>query len=138
MKRMRRDSLDDVFNRMQKVFEDFQDMGRGLTSVTSIPIDIREEGGDIVVKADLPGVSKEDINLRADSETLEISAESSQEVKEENEKYLRQERSRRTFRRTIAWPVNVEPETIEAEFDEGVLTVTAEKVEEEGRNIDIE
>lgn len=135
---MRREPVDDMFERMQKFFEDFQEVGKDLTGLSSVPVDIREEDGEIVVKADLPGVSKEDINLRGDSEELEISAESSHEVKEENEKYLRQERSRRTFRRTVAWPVKVDPETIEAEFEDGVLTVTAEKEETSGRDIDIE
>lgn len=136
---MRRESLDDVFDRMQNVFEEFQDMGKDLAGFSTVPVDIREEDGEIVVHADLPGVSKEDINLKADSERLEISAESSQEITEENEKYLRQERSRREFRRTVAWPVKVDPESVVAEFEDGVLEVTAEKAEDdEGRDIDIQ
>ncbi|MFB6190249.1 MAG: Hsp20/alpha crystallin family protein [Candidatus Nanohaloarchaea archaeon] len=139
MRRMKRESLDDVFDRMQNVFEEFQELGRDVTGFSAVPVDIREEDGNIVVNADLPGVSKEDINLRADSERLEISAESSQEITEENEKYLRQERSRREFKRTVAWPVKVDPETVEAEFEDGVLEVTAEKEEDdEGRDIDIQ
>ncbi|MFB6191294.1 MAG: Hsp20/alpha crystallin family protein [Candidatus Nanohaloarchaea archaeon] len=138
MRRMRREPIDDMFERMQNFFDEFQEMGRDLTGFSGVPVDIREDNSHIVVEADLPGVEKEDINLRADSDSLEISAESSEEMREENEKYLRQERSRRTFRRTVSWPVAVDPESIEAEFEDGVLTVTAEKEEKEGRDIEIE
>jgi len=137
MRRMKRNSFDDMFDSMQNMFEEVQD--RGLEMLEGrVPVDIRDEDGEIVVKADLPGVSKEDINLRADEESLEISAESSTEIEEKNEKYLRRERSSRSFRRTVSWPTSVEVESISAEFEDGVLTVTAEKTESSGKDIDIE
>jgi len=137
MRRMKRNSFDNMFDSMQNMFEEVQD--RGLEMLEGrVPVDIRDEDGEIVVKADLPGVSKEDINLRADEESLEISAESSTEIEEKNEKYLRRERSSRSFRRTVSWPTSVEVESISAEFEDGVLTVTAEKTESSGKDIDIE
>jgi HSP20 family protein len=109
------------------------------TFTGAVPVDVTEEDGRITVRADLPGVEKEEINVKADEEKIEIMAESAQEVKEENEKYYRKERSSRTFQRTVAWPKPVDPETIEAEYEDGVLTVTAEvSEEEEGRDIEIE
>lgn len=129
----RRDSFDDVFEQMQKMFNQVQDFAGG-----GMPVDIKEEDGNVVVTADLPGVQKEDIDLKADSETLEIAAESSKEVKEENEKYLRQERSAKRYMRTINWPSPVEPDTVSAKYQDGVLRVEAEKSEEEGQNIEIE
>jgi len=135
---MRRDPLDDMLDRMQNLFEEFHDKGRDLTGVGTIPVDIQDEGDRLVVKADLPGVEKEDINLKADSDRVEISAESSHEVKEENEKYLKRERQSRSFRRTVRWPEAVDEESVEASFDEGVLTVTADKEESSGRDIEIE
>lgn len=140
MRRMRRKSLDDMFETMENLFNEFQEMGRDLTGMKGMtPVDIREEGGEIVVTADLPGVSKEDINLKADEGTLEISAEASHELKEENEKYIRRERSERSYRRSVTWPKRVDPETIHAEYEDGVLTVRAEKQEEDsGRDIEIE
>lgn len=137
MRRMRRDSFDNVFDRMQNMFEGFQDMGRDVLG-GQVPVDIREQDGEIIVKADLPGVEKEDINLRADEETLEIAAESSQEVEEENEKYYRRERSRRSYRRTISWPARVDTESVSAEYQDGVLTVTAQKQDSEGLDVEIE
>lgn len=130
----RRDDLDDVFDQMQKMFNQFQDLADFRSNV---PVNVKEEDGEIVVTADLPGVQKEDINLKADSDGLEISAESTEEVKEENEKYLRKERSSRTYRRRVAWPTEVDPETVSAEYSDGVLEVRAEK-EEEGEDWDVE
>lgn len=120
----RRDDLDDVFDQMQNMFSQFQDLA---DFKSNVPVNIKEEDGDIVMTADLPGVQKQDIELKADAEGVEISAESTEELKEENEKYLRKERSSRHYRRRIAWPEKVDPETLEASYDDGVLTVRAEK-----------
>lgn len=132
----RRDDLDDVFDQMQKMFNQFQDLADFRSNV---PVNVKEENGELVLTADIPGVQKEDINVKADSEGLEISAESSAEIKEENEKYLRKERSSRTYRRRVAWPTEVDPETVEAEYRDGVLTVKADTLEEDdGRDVEIE
>ena len=137
----REDGVNDVFDQMQNFIDQFQNFGKDMASTFTgaVPVDVTEEDGQITVRADLPGVEKEEINVKADEEKVEIMAESSQEVKEENEKYYRKERSSRTFQRTVAWPKPVDPETIEAEYEDGVLTVTAEvSEEEEGRDIEIE
>lgn len=137
----REDGVEDVFDQMQNFIDQFQNFGKDMASTFTgaVPVDVTEEDGRITVRADLPGVEKEEINVKADEEKVEIMAESAQEVKEENEKYYRKERSSRTFQRTVAWPKPVDPETIEAEYEDGVLTVTAEvSEEEEGRDIEIE
>lgn len=143
MRKMQRESFDDLFDQMQNLFNEFQSMGRDVTGDLAgmgqgMPVDVHEEDGEIVIEADLPGVDKEDINLKADGEKVEISAQSTQEVKEENEKYFRQERSSRSFRRSLMWPAEVDPETIEASHEDGVLTVRAEKTEGSDHSIDIE
>lgn len=138
MRKMKRNSVEDMFDRMQNLFEEFQGMGREMAGFEGMPVDIHEENGKIIAKADLPGLSKEDINLKADSDKIEISAESSHTVEEENEKYFRKERSSRTFHRTVSWPSEIDPETVTAEYNDGVLTVTAEKTESDSRDVEIE
>lgn len=136
----REDGVEDVFDQMQNFIDQFQNFGKDMASTFTgaVPIDITEEDGQITVRADLPGVEKEEINVKADEEKVEIMAEGSQEVEEENEKYYRKERSSRTFQRTVAWPKSIDPESIEAEYEDGVLTVTTEVSEDEGREIEIE
>lgn len=141
MRRLKKtDGVEDLFDQMQKMFEEVQDTGRGLASdfTGTLPVDIQEEDGEYTIRADLPGVEKEEINITGDETKVEISAESEAEMKEENEKYIRRERRSRSFRRTVAWPQPVDPETISAEYDEGVLTVTAEKQENGGKTIEVE
>ncbi|MFB6208193.1 MAG: Hsp20 family protein [Candidatus Nanohaloarchaea archaeon] len=141
MRRLRRqDSFDDFFDQMEEFFNQFQDFGKDVAgSLTSrTPVDLREEDGEYVLTADLPGVQKEEINVKADEETVEISAEVNQEIEEEGENYYQRERSSRGYRRKVVWPSKVDPETIQAKYDNGVLEVRAEKAEDSGREVDIE
>jgi HSP20 family protein len=137
MRRLRRHDEKDVFDHFQRMFDEMQEMGKNIVPGGQMPVDIREEDGDIVLTADLPGVNKEDISLKADDEGVEITAEGSAEVKEENEKYIRRERSERRFRRKVQWPVQVDPETVEASYNDGVLEIRAEKDESEGHDVEI-
>lgn len=135
----REDGINDIFDQMHKMFNQMQNFSKDLNFRTSVPVDIKEENGKVVLTADLPGVQKDDINLKADENSVEISAESSQELKEENEKYLRRERSSKRFRRVVSWPTAIDAETIKAEYNDGVLSVEAEKKDaENGENIEIE
>jgi len=141
MRRLKRqDDIEDVFKQMEDVFSQFQEKGMNFASELkpNFPVDIAEEDGEYIVTADMPGVEKEEINIKADNEGIEISAESSHEIEEENEKYYKKERSQRRFNRRIKFPSGVDAETIEASYEDGVLTVTAEKDEEEGHEIEIE
>jgi HSP20 family protein len=140
MRRLNRKDGDDVFDQMQKMFEQFQNKGFNLANDFSqtTPIDIREEDGQLVVSADIPGVEKEEINVKADETQVEISAESNAEVKEENEKYFRKERRSRKFRRTVPWPKNIDPDTVTAEYKDGVLEVSAEISEDGGKEVEVE
>ncbi|MFQ3307889.1 MAG: HSP20 family protein [Candidatus Nanohaloarchaea archaeon] len=133
----RRDGLDDIFEQMQRFAEGVQEKGMSLAE-SGIPVDIQEDDEEIKITADLPGVQKEDINLKADEDGISITAEHEAEIEEENEKYVRRERSRKTYQRTVRWPAEVNPESITANYENGVLKITAEKVESEGHNIDIE
>lgn len=135
MRRLRRhDSVDDMFDQMQKMLNQIQG-GSGLG--TNVPVDIEEEDGKYKITADLPGVQKEDIDLTADKDEISITAESTAEVQEENEKYFRKERTQRAFQRKVTWPTQIVPETISAEYKDGVLSITAEKDEEDGKDIEI-
>ena len=141
MRRLKRqDDVDDLFKQMENLFSQFHEKGMDFASELrpNFPVDIAEEEGQYIVTADLPGVEKEEINIKADNEGVEISAESSHEIEEENEKYYRKERSQRQFNRRVSFPSQVEAESIEASYEDGVLTITADKDEEEGHDIEIE
>jgi HSP20 family protein len=137
MRRLRRRDDNDMFDQLQRMFDEMQEMGKNMIPNENMPVDIREEENKVIISADIPGVSKEDISLKADEEKLEITAEGSQEIKEENEKYIRKERSQRMYRRTIPWPKSIDTDTVEASYEDGVLEVEADKEESDSRDVEI-
>jgi len=90
-------------------------------------MDVFEKDGDLIVKAELPGVDKKDIQVSYDQGDLEIRGErkTESEVKEEN--YYRMERSAGSFYRRMTLPFEVPAEKISAEYKDGVLQVRIPK-----------
>ncbi len=121
------------FNRM---FGDtyFDDFFRPLSTGTGekLPaIDVRDAEGNYLIKVDLPGVSKEDIHVKLENGVLSIQAETHKEEKEEKAgKLIRQERHYGRFLRQMSVGQDVDPASISAAFDNGVLSVTLPKVSE--------
>ncbi|MBU0993183.1 MAG: Hsp20/alpha crystallin family protein [Proteobacteria bacterium] len=93
-------------------------------------VDIYDNDNSIVFNADLPGVKKEDISVDMDGNILTLKATRNYD-KEINEKnFYRKERAFGTFKRSFTLPENVNPETINAEFQDGVLKIEVAKPEE--------
>ncbi len=118
---------------MDRVFEDFSPARVWRTAEVSdltFPIDVSETETDIVVKAVLPGVKSEDVDISVSEGVLTIKGESRYEEKTEKENYYRQEIRYGAFSRSIALPTRVDHERAEAEFAEGILTVRLPKAEE--------
>ena len=90
-------------------------------------VDVFEKDGKLVVKAELPGVTKEDVQVMLDQGDLVITGErkAEQEVKEGD--YYRMERSYGTFMRRLPLPFEPKPDEIEATFANGVLEVKIPK-----------
>ncbi|MRR37693.1 Hsp20/alpha crystallin family protein [bacterium] len=92
-------------------------------------VDMFEEGGHLVMKAELPGITKENLNLRIVDNNLIISGEKSTEEKVERSNYLRLERSHGSFSRTLSLPDGLDAEQIKATFRDGVLEVRIPRTE---------
>jgi HSP20 family protein len=82
------------------------------------------KGGNIVVRADLPGLTKDDIDVEIDDDVLTIAGERSDETRDERDDFYRTERSYGRFFRAIPLPEGVEADKIDATFKDGVLEVT--------------
>jgi HSP20 family protein len=101
-------------------------------------MDLLESGDDFVLKADLPGVSEEDVSIELEDSTLTISGERKAEHQAEGEGYYRVERSTGSFSRSLTLPKGVDPEAVSARFDRGVLEVRIPKpAERKPRRISI-
>ncbi|MGQ9570845.1 MAG: Hsp20/alpha crystallin family protein [Thermodesulfovibrionales bacterium] len=93
-------------------------------------VDVFEEGDDVVVKAELPGMGKEDIDVKVTDDLITISGEKKKEEKVEKKNYYRMERSYGSFTRTLRLPTEVQTEKATAKFKDGVLEVRIPKTEE--------
>lgn len=91
------------------------------------PVDVFEEGSDVVAKAELPGLKREEIAVEVGPETLTISGKKAREEKVERRSYYRFERASGTFTRTVRLPAEVELDKAHAEYKDGVLTVRVPK-----------
>jgi HSP20 family protein len=123
-------SLQDQVNRL---FEDTVSRGRSGNSdlATWAPaVDIYETEQELVVKADLPEVEENDIDLRVENSTLTLRGERRFQNEVSQDHYLRVERAYGTFTRSFSLPNTVNTEGIRAEYRNGVLTVHMAKREE--------
>jgi len=93
-------------------------------------VDIFEEGDNLVVKAEIPGMKKEDIEVNLTADMVTISGEKKQEEKVEKKDYYRLERSYGSFTRSFRLPKEVQTDKAKATFKEGVLEVKVPKTEE--------
>ena len=119
----REDNFNSLVNDFFSDVMDMADMG--------FKTDISEDDSNYYIEAELPGLSKDDINLELDDNSLIISATNKEERKEENENYIRRERRTGTYQRAFQID-NVKEEEIEAEYEDGILKIQLPK-EEEGR-----
>jgi HSP20 family protein len=93
-------------------------------------MDLLETGDHFVLRADLPGMSEDDINIELEDSTLTVSGERKAEHESKEEGYYRVERAFGSFSRSLTLPKGVDPESVNAHFDKGVLEVRIPKPEE--------
>jgi HSP20 family protein len=94
------------------------------------PMDLVEAEDHFVLKADLPGLTDEDVAIEVQDGTLKISGERKEEHEQRERGWYRIERSFGTFARSLTLPDGVDPDGIKAEFHDGVLELRIPKPEE--------
>jgi HSP20 family protein len=93
-------------------------------------IDLYEERDHLILKAELPGMKKEDIDISLHGDVLTLSGERKEDTKFENAQTYRTERFLGKFQRTLTLPVQVAADKVQANYKNGVLTVTLPKSEQ--------
>lgn len=107
--------------RIDRMFEDLTD---GEQATTRAKIDVVEKDGNLVVRADMPGVKPQDIDIEVHGDVLTIRGQHEESKEDKDESFLRRERSYRSFSRSLSLPPNIDPNSIEASCHDGVLEVT--------------
>ena len=126
-------SLDDI-----RQFDDFfaQLMGgsecqRTSTNLLNIPLDVVEDEGKITIKAAVPGINSDELEVSIENNVLTIKGEHKSEEVTETAKVFRRENSYGTFSRSIRLSPQLNQEAVNASFKNGFVTITIPKVEEE-------
>jgi HSP20 family protein len=93
-------------------------------------VDIKDEGDHYLVEADLPGLSKEDVEVTVGEGILDITAKSEANREESDEGYIRRERGFVSFHRRLNLPDDAIEEKLEANLNDGVLKIRVQKAKE--------
>lgn len=104
----------------------------GLRSVprgTFPAINIYEQGDKVVMMAEVPGVKADDLDLTVLGDSVTLKGQRVQEKLPDGERFYRRERPMGTFARTVTLPEAIDPDTVQAQYKDGVLTVRMDKAE---------
>lgn len=125
------DEFDRLQDEINKLFDWTYPSNRGLFDRSLSPaVDIVETSDEIVLTCDLPGVSKDDLDLSISRNVITIKGEKKGEQKKEGAKTFRKETWSGSFQRTLSLPETVDPDKVDASMKDGVLTVKIAKREE--------
>ena len=121
--------MDDMFNRFPSLFEKWARLsGTGEKGVGWAPsVDISETDQEYLIRASLPAVKKEDVNVTVEDGMLTVSGERRQQQQQKDEKFHKIENFYGSFARTFSLPEGTDPSAIRAESKDGVLTIHVPK-----------
>jgi HSP20 family protein len=117
-------------NRLNSIFQDYNrgDGGDALSASSFVPpVDIYEDEHRIVLKLEVPGMKQDDLDIQLENNTLTVRGERKLEKEEKEENFHRIERRYGSFYRAFTIPSTVNPDSVKADYDAGVLRVQLEK-----------
>ena len=119
----------DVLGNFDRIFDSF--FNDSTFKRTGSPsVDIRETENSYTLEAELPGLNEKDIEVKVDDNLLTISSKKEDETEEKRDGYILKERRHRSFTRSFVLPNDVDKDNIEANFHNGLLSLTLNKTPE--------
>jgi HSP20 family protein len=97
------------------------------TSQFAPPVDVYEDEHNVVLKVEVPGIDEKDIDVRVENNVLTVHGERKVEKEEKEENFRRIERQYGSFTRTFTLPSTVDAESIQADYDKGILKIVLPK-----------
>lgn len=122
---------------MDRAFDNFRrEFEKSLSSFPTIPTskiptlscDVVDEGNKYVIKAEMPGIKKDEIKLNVFDNSLEVSGQHKEEEHEKKKNYVRKERSEVSYYRVIPLPDKIITDKAQAKLTDGILTITVSKI----------
>ncbi len=126
----------DMLSMQREINRMFDSLFRGSLADTeeltawSPSVDVAERENDLVVKVELPGVSKDEVKITLQDNMLSIRGEKKQEKEAKDANFHRVERTYGSFQRTFTLPAPVKADKVDASYKDGILTITLPKAEE--------
>ena len=120
-------------DRMNRLLRDSRADGQDEALTTSSfapPVDVYEDEHSVTLKIEVPGIDEKDIDVRIENNTLTVHGERKFEQEEKEENYRRVERQYGSFTRTFTLPNTVDQESVQADYDKGVLKIKLAKKQE--------
>ena len=123
-----------IQDEVNRLFDDF--LGRPLLrtewseEVWSPSVDISETEDNVIIKAEMPGLNKDEVKISLQDNTLTLMGEKKLEKVEKDANYHRVERSYGVFNRSFTLPTSVKSDKIKATYKDGILSITLPKTEE--------
>jgi HSP20 family protein len=113
--------LGELRSRFDRMFEDLLD---GSSREWMPAIDVERDNGNLVVRADVPGIKPEEVKIEIEDDILTVSGEHEERKEKKDKHFLRRERRYGSFSRSLALPAGVEAKKIKAKTHDGVVEVT--------------
>ncbi|MGY6529396.1 MAG: Hsp20/alpha crystallin family protein [Cyanobacterium sp.] len=119
-----------LHRQMNRLFDELSNSWEQLPTIGNIPLELFDKGDNLVLKAIIPGINKDDLDISVSRQTLKIAGEYRQNLKEKENNYYISEFNYGKFERTINLPVAIKNTEVVAEYNDGILMLTLPKVEE--------
>ncbi len=126
---------------MRRELDSMLDWPSRMQGILAPRVDVYQTENDIIVKAEIPGVAKEDLDLYIDNNSLRLAGTTRREQELNEENAYRTERYFGSFSRTIPFPVEVKPDEAVAEYKDGILSIRVPKAQpsrSNGRRIQLQ
>jgi len=130
--------LNDQFDQIAGRWPSWDGDNFGELGLHSMSLDLAESDSTFVVTADIPGFNRNEIDVRANDETLFIDANREAATESDEETYLRRERERYSLSRSVRLPEPIDSDGIEASLQNGVLTMTIPKAAPDSEETHVE
>jgi len=122
-----RDEVDRMFERFEHGLPRWPSLMRGDRDVMVPELDVHDNGKQVTIEIDLPGVDEKDVSVTLTNGVLTIKGQKKSEREEKKDSYYMCERSYGSFERSLRMPESIDENKLEAKFDKGVLKVIAQK-----------
>ncbi len=122
--------VNSIHRQMNRLFDELGHNWEQVTTLNNIPVELFDDGENLVVRAVIPSINKEDVDISATRQTLKIAGEYRQQEENKVHNYYLSEFNYGKFERTINLPMAIKNTEVKAEYTDGILTLTLPKVEE--------